>query len=186
MELIYSSFICTVVPVAFCRCSQIFLWKLSTLFQDLSGLISCMLKSNPVKNSNLKQEWQEELPWEGSTGWKLNFPSFCSHSTVRVWGRSREQAVQREWEGLWFSPDGHLQPGGRTSGPIPEKPGPPQVTSCCLLQGPGRKSFFVQVWAFGKKPCSQASVLWVVEQLVKLFGERPDHKPAPLSGERVS
>lgn len=112
--------------------------------------------------------------------------SFCSHSTVRVWGRSREQAVQREWEGLWFSPDGHLQPGGRTSGPIPEKPGPPQVTGCCLLQGPGRKSLFVQVWAFGKKPCSQVSVLWVVEQLVKLFGERPDHKPAPLSGERVS
>ena len=94
-------FICRmVVPVVSCRCSQIFLWKLSTPFQDLSGLISCMLKSNPVKNSNLKQEWQEELPWEGSTGWKLNFPL--------LYAKGYFKRVVKQYQGHWDSVTGWL------------------------------------------------------------------------------
>lgn len=133
-----------------------------------------------------------------SCGWRVMsfFPTsllkaavWCPFALTAQWG-SEEDVGSRLYrgseKGSGVSPDGHLQPGGRPSGPIPEKPGPPQATRCCLIQGSGRKSLFVQVWAFGKKPCSQASVLWVMEQLVKLFRERPDHKPAPLSRGRVS
>lgn len=53
-----------------------------------------------------------------------------------------------------------------------------------LLQGSGRKSLFIKSELSEVKPCSQAPVLWVMEQLVKLGSERrPDHKSAPLSRE---
>lgn len=67
--------------------------------------------------------------------------SFCSPKMAVVWWGTRELAVQRE-KGSRTS-DEHLQPEEMTVA-ILEKPHPPQVTGCFLIQSLGRKLLFVQ------------------------------------------
>lgn len=65
-----------------------------------------------------------------------------------------------------------------------EKPHPPQVISCSLIQSlAGSRSLCSQAWAFGQQLCSQAHIVWLVEQLAKLSKERAHSRQSSPSRE---